>query len=104
MHFGSGAGLTPRSIGESGGEAAVTLLTSELPAHAHAQGATATQGTTANPSGAIFAESHTYQYAAKQNTTMAPVPVGGSQPHNNLPPYLVMNFIIALQGIYPTRS
>jgi microcystin-dependent protein len=103
MGFGQGAGLSPRTLGESGGVAAVTLLTSELPAHTHAPGATATLGNTANPDGSIFAESHAYQYAPKANTTMAPIAVGGSQPHNNLPPFLVLNFIIALQGIFPAR-
>jgi microcystin-dependent protein len=104
MDQGIGPGLSPRTIGESGGEAAVTLLTSQLPAHTHPQGATTALGNSPNPDGAIFAESHTYQYAAKPNTTMAQIPVGGSQPHNNLPPYLVLNFVIALEGVFPARS
>jgi microcystin-dependent protein len=104
MDYGNGTGLTPRDLGESSGEQAVTLLTSQLPAHTHTQGAIVGPGNTPIPDGAIFAASFTYQYAAKPNTTMAQIPVGGSQPHNNLPPYLVMNFVIALQGIFPARS
>jgi microcystin-dependent protein len=93
--------------GQTGGEAQVTLNINQIPAHAHqAQGVS----TTANlepAAGNAWAASTDNPYAASANTTMsagAAGQAGGSQPHNNLPPYLVLNFIIALAGIFPSRN
>jgi microcystin-dependent protein len=111
MHFGSGAGLTPRDIGESGGEAAVMLLTSEIPAHPHvARSAPASTASTPGPT-VIFGGGGRGKPAAYAPAS-APVAMsvqavgtaGNDQPHNNMPPYLTMNFIIALQGVFPPRS
>jgi microcystin-dependent protein len=100
-------------IGQTGGETAVTLLTSEMPAHTHTmQGdADINNSTATSPSGAVPVNaSPTLMYsnsASPQLGLMNPAMVsvaGGSQPHNNLMPYLVVNYCIALQGVYPPRT
>lgn len=112
---GSGPGLSPVTWGEEVGEASVTLLSSEMPAHTHQVRTVpaGTAGTTGNPSGASWAQSRQgrvveSQYAtAAPSTQLAPTAVaqaGNGQPHNNLAPYLAVTFIIALQGIYPSRG
>jgi microcystin-dependent protein len=111
MHSGNGPGLTPRSWGESGGVATVTLLPTEMAAHTHPVAAVAGGGDATSPVGAVFAEALHGRvgepiYATTPNTTMAATAVtssGGGQAHNNLPPFLVVNYIIALQGIFPQR-
>jgi microcystin-dependent protein len=107
---GQGPGLTDRNIGETGGEANVTLLSTEIPSHYHTVACTATDGTE-SPSGAVFGgggRGKQPAYAAGPGVTaMANLAVGvagGSQPHNNLPPYLTLNFCIAIQGVFPSRS
>lgn len=116
MHTTQYAGNSPFGqffIGESGGEDSVTLLTSEMPAHTHtAQAdADANNAQAVSPSGAVpvnasptstFSNSTTPQLGL-MNPAMVSV-AGGSQPHNNLMPYLVLNFCIAMQGIFPPRS
>src|ERR1039458_1864526 len=95
MHFGQGPGLTQRDIGEAAGEAAVTLLTSEIPAHTHTAQCVTTGGSTDDPTGAEWAMAHIGKspvpaYTANQsaNVAMAALPsAGGNLPHNNLPPY-----------------
>lgn len=107
--FGQGPGLSLRDLGETGGEAAVTLLATEIPVHSHGLKATA-GATTANPSGSAIAPPVNGASAYHVPGTLTAMSTdslgqtGGSQPHNNLPPYLTMNFCIALQGIYPPRS
>jgi microcystin-dependent protein len=102
IHVGNGF-----SQGQVGGQANVTLITSQLPAHTHtAQGVTS-NASSAEATGNAWAVTAQNAYAASPNTTMAPAAAasaGGSQPHNNMPPYLVLNFVIALQGIFPTRN
>ncbi|WP_308466521.1 phage tail protein [Rathayibacter soli] len=108
---GSGPGLTPRDVGERGGSAAVTLLTTQLPSHNHLAHAVAAPGTTSSPSTASWAEPRVGRapeaaYAPLPNTALHPQALsvaGANQPHNNLPPYTVVTFIIALQGIFPSR-
>ncbi|CAH1218566.1 hypothetical protein PAECIP111893_04446 [Paenibacillus plantiphilus] len=109
IHQGSGAGLTPRTLGESGGSQAVTLITTELPYHTHSVNAQTTP-TQADPAGAIWASSTANRgqaiYSATPNVAMSPLALnltGGSQPHNNMQPFVAMNFIIALQGVYPPK-
>ena len=112
MHWGNGTALSPRTWGETGGVAAVALLPTEMPAHTHPVQAAAAGGDATSPAGAVFAEALNGRvgerlYASTPNTTMAPTAVtssGGAQPHNNLPPYLVVTYIIALQGIFPSRQ
>jgi microcystin-dependent protein len=113
---GTGVGLTPRSVGDIGGEASVTLLQSTLPAHTHAIGCdTSVAANQASPVNGMWAAPpaprrgtapQTYSTAAP-NASMSPnalAGAGGSLPHNNLQPYLTLNFIIAMQGIFPPRS
>jgi len=105
---GNGAGLTPRVVGEEGGEAAVSLIATEMPMHTHLANCSSQQ--TANqPEGAYWASTGrgANAYAATASTTLSPFaaqPAGGSQPHNNMQPYLGMTFIIALEGIFPSRQ
>ncbi|WP_221090844.1 phage tail protein [Deinococcus aquaedulcis] len=109
MAPGAGPGLTPRTQGEQGGAATVTLLSSELPPHTHAVGAFDIPGTSAVPTDRSLARSVNYNAygPGSPNVALGAQSVGaagGNQPHNNLPPYLAVTFIIALQGIYPARS
>jgi microcystin-dependent protein len=108
MHPGQGAGLSLHDLGETGGTETVTLLESEIPFHSHtlmSNGATANR---THPEGNAPARvSGAAPYAAAATpATLAPealAPSGGDQPHNNMQPYLAMNFCIALQGIFPQR-
>jgi microcystin-dependent protein len=114
MQPGNGPGLTPHSLGEASGSETVTLLSTQIPAHTHALGAHGGQADASSPDGAVPAvavDPNTQQplnlYSATVTTTMAPTAVGiagGSQPHQNMQPYLCLNFIIALEGIFPSRS
>lgn len=113
MHFGSGAGLSQRDIGETGGETAVTLLSSQMPLHPHvAQNAAASTAGTPGPTvifgGGGRGKEPAYAPASTANTVKMSVravgTAGNNQPHNNMPPYLTVNFIIALQGVFPPRS
>lgn len=113
---GSGPGLTPRVVGENGGEPAVTLLQTQMAVHSHTLNATTTTGTTATAAGSQLAlatagggKGGAAQvanfYSANTNavTPMSPNAIGvtgGNQPHNNMMPYLGLNFCIALQGIF----
>lgn len=112
MHQGAGPGLTPRTIGEFGGTSTVTLLESEIPSHTHQPQAYSGAAGSADPTNQVWAKavagrgSDYLAYAATTSATMsaqAVVPAGGSQPHNNMQPYLGLSFIIALQGVYPAR-
>ncbi len=109
---GNGPGLTPRVLGEASGVPTVTLLTTEMPAHTHTANAQSgsvnqpspagnTWGVTGGRSGALNT------YAPTPNATMSPQALGisgGSQPHENMPPYLTVNFCIALEGVFPARN
>ncbi|GAB2511922.1 phage tail protein [Lysobacter humi (ex Lee et al. 2017)] len=111
---GQGAGLAPRVIGEAFGVEAVTLVASEIPAHTHSltaysQTAAGTGSyTPVNGGGLSLLASNAAArtYAATPNTTMGAAAVGGGSdlPHNNMQPYLAMNFCIALQGVFPPRT
>jgi microcystin-dependent protein len=107
MHQGQGPGLTPRSIGEISGQETVTLISSEMPAHTHAVVA-GTASPVPGPDAALPGASPARPYGPGPANATANVqmlqPVGGAQPHNNMPPYLVLNFCIALYGIFPPRS
>jgi microcystin-dependent protein len=109
--IGAGQGLTDRFDGESGGSETVTLLESEIPAHTHVlQGSLGEADLTAPGPQNVIAES-TGGFAYKGAPTGTPVPLaaqalspaGASFPHNNMMPYLKLNFCIALQGVFPQR-
>jgi microcystin-dependent protein len=111
MQPGQGAGLSNQYLGESAGSDAVTLLESETPSHAHALGATGQNAlqSVPGPTGVLAHSNGAFAYV---NTTSnlvnmdptAIAPAGGDQPHNNLQPYLTLNFCIAMQGVFPPRS
>jgi microcystin-dependent protein len=106
---GAGAGLSARSIGERGGTESHTLAMNELPSHSHTLQVQTAEGNTSSPSDAIPATtspSVTGYSSGAPNGTMAASTIGNSgasQPHNNLQPYLALNYIIALEGIYPSQ-
>jgi len=93
--------------GQTGGESNHTLVTAEMPSHNHVAQGVSTNSSNPSATGNTWAASAENPYAATPNTTMSPNAVsitGGGQPHSNMPPYLVLNFIIALQGIFPSRN
>lgn len=111
MHAGEGLGLTPRTLGETGGELTVLLGQQHLPAHTHALRATATPGDTGDPEDSILARPiGATPYRSSPSPPLVQMHLntlnvsGGSFPHNNLQPYLALNFCIALQGTVPTQS
>jgi microcystin-dependent protein len=104
--MGQGPGLTNRALGEVGGSNSVTLTSSQIPMHVHtARGVTAA-ATTSNPSGALLAQGDLANFgssgAVTQFGTLASA--GGNQAHENRQPYLGLTFVIALIGIFPSRS
>lgn len=110
MHHGQGPGLTERFLGEDGGQATVTLISSEMPVHSHS--APVAAASSANPANmtwgaAIKGGTSIYSTTYGSGAAMSPMAVGtagSSQPHNNMQPYLAFTFIIAMQGIYPSRG
>ena len=102
VHQGDGAGLTVRDMGTFGGAEQVGLTTSQLPPHSHTQPAGGASSST-RPVGRAPAVGG--KYAEPGAKTMAPTGVtGGAQPHENMAPFLVVSFIIALQGTYPSQT
>ena len=115
MHPGRGPGLTERRLGEKGGVETVTLTESQMPQHTHSANVTLTPGASDDPTVDSYigpgstAASKVYlpQSGNPLNGDLAPATLpafGGSQAHNNMQPYLTLNYIIALQGLYPSRS
>jgi microcystin-dependent protein len=110
MHAGQGPGLTNHPLGEASGSETVTLTATTMAAHTHVPVASSSPGTSSHPTNSVWAASSTgdKQYSTgTANTTMNPATVGaagGSQPHENRQPLLAINFIIALEGIYPPRN
>ncbi len=108
MHPGQGPGLSLHDLGETGGSETVTLLESEIPAHAHALRASSDDADLAIPTPArtLAKASANLYVTTNPNAQMAPealAPAGGDQPHNNMMPYLTFYFNIALQGVFPAR-
>ena len=104
MHFGSGF-----TQGEVGGESNHTLLSSEMPAHPHAVNAVNAAANNTSPGGHLFANTAGAATVYNSGSAIAISPTvvtnaGGGQAHNNQQPYLVMTWIIALQGIFPSRA
>lgn len=93
--------------GETGGEATHTLILGEMAGHTHqAKGSSATAAAT-TPAANAWATSTANAYSTSSNAVMSSAAIGtagGNQPHDNFQPYLVINFVIALQGIFPSRN
>lgn len=109
LGMGQGNGLTDRPIGEESGEENHTLISSEMPIHTHQVEASTSNGTSSTPSGNYPAVNNEgiQHYATTANGTMSAsmlTSAGSSQSHNNMPPFLAVNFIIATSGIFPARS
>lgn len=113
VHAGSGPGLPSVRLGQKGGQPAVVLTTNQMPAHAHSAVIAATSplprggDTSPDPTSAYNAQGGVY--AMEKNATMAADSVsvgqtGGNQSHDNMQPYQVVSYIIALEGIFPSRS
>jgi microcystin-dependent protein len=97
-----------RSFGEVGGTESVTLTTGELPAHSHAALASNNTGTGTAPAGQVWATGSDTPYTSNPpDAVMSPAalaPVGNGLPHDNRPPFLALNFIISLFGIFPSQG
>lgn len=114
MHWGQGNGLSPRTIGETAGNETVTLTTSQIPMHNHLMNASSVQGnakTPANNFNAVYIDPNSGSgveiYGTTSSGTMNPGAIsntGGSNPHDNMPPFQCVTFIIALEGIFPSRN
>lgn len=107
---GQGHGLTERQPGEKAGSAAVALSPPEMPSHTHTLNVTSALATERQPSGQVFAQGDgisAYGPNTEATTVFYPSTIsyaGNSQPHNNLMPYLTVNYCIALQGLFPQRQ
>ena len=105
IHFGDGV-----TLAETGGVETVTLTVSQIPAHTHALVGTSANGTSPNPGGNLLAQpaATTQPYTVEQTTLNinpgAIGSVGGSQPHDNFQPYLCIDYIISLFGIFPSQT
>jgi microcystin-dependent protein len=114
MAQGNGPGLSPVVMGEQSGSPSVTLTAQMMPAHLHTLQATTAPASSASPAGGIWAVAgsrrstvNLYTSAQGAPAAMAPTalgPAGGNQAHNNQSPYLVINFVIATSGIFPSRN
>ncbi|SRR5581483_2728688 len=114
MHFGQSTTGSNYYLGQAGGEQYVTLLSSEMPQHTHQVACNASTGGQTNPANNVWGTAKVgrqaeNRYSATPGTSpamnaQALSVYGGSQPHNNMPPYLTLNFCIAMQGVYPARS
>lgn len=124
IHYGQGAGLSNHPLGQKSGQEVVTLNTNEIPSHTHGINATGSlrvvreDGNTSEPAGAAIANvspdtTHAYNNSTAPDAdavansvivSATALNTGGNQHHNNMQPYLAVNFIIALEGTYPSRN
>jgi microcystin-dependent protein len=110
MHQGQAPGLSLHDLGETGGTEVVQLLESEIPSHGHSLRADAIDPADTNvpsPNASYALSTGGTLYQSTDDAALADdalVPAGGGQPHNNLQPYLTLNFSIALQGVFPPRG
>ena len=113
MHPGRGPGLTSRRLGQRGGVEMVTLSEAQTPSHTHtlrASGGGRTGGSRSPQNNLFTRVSGGFAYVTGSDTNLVNLndqalpTTGGSQPHNNLQPFIALNYIIALQGLYPSRS
>lgn len=110
VHAGTGPGLSPKGLGANGGAEDVTLTVDQLPSHTHEPFQASTDGgNEADPDGKLLSDSPSISVYIEDPPSVSlddasVSSVGGSQSHTNLMPFLCVNFIIALDGIYPSRS
>jgi microcystin-dependent protein len=116
IHFGTGPGLSPYSLGQVGGTTAITLISSQMPSHSHIVNVTSATASTDTINNTVLPAAPTAAnaslYAIPGSPALEPQAMafgaigvgGGSQPHNNLMPSLAVTFAICLLGIFPTRS
>lgn len=109
INVGHGGGLAGYTIGEQGGAETVTLTESQIPSHTHALQASANAGSSAKPAGKVLAKSTRWDIyrpniPGDNMNSSAITSTGDDQPHNNMMPFQAVNFIIALQGRFPTRN
>lgn len=111
INQGKGPGLTQRNMGQMSGEVTHTLITTEMPSHSHPVTASTRTSTSPSPENTFYAKDSnvgaTIYSTAASNTTMNPQMIsvaGGNQPHENMQPFLVINFCIALEGIFPSQN
>ncbi|MGA2742627.1 MAG: tail fiber protein [Bryobacteraceae bacterium] len=108
--FGQSPGLQYYTQGESGGVQNVTLIPSQTPVHNHTPYSATRPATQSTPGGNAFAESTAGNIYSTSTSPLTPMsaaaisPFGGNQPHNNMMPFVGLNWVIALQGIFPARS
>jgi len=108
LHAGSGAGLTPRQIGQRAGEQTHTLSVQEIPAHTHTAQGSSQSAQLTSAANAVWANSGGASGFSSTHDgvmdTSAVSSAGGSQAHENMQPFLTVSFVIALQGIFPSRN
>lgn len=106
MHPGRGPGLTSRRLGESGGVETVTLSEAQMPQHAHPLYGSEERAEGTSPADSYLGEGTDMFHGSADAQMAQPMlqATGGSRPHDNLQPFLPMSFIIALQGLYPSRD
>ncbi len=109
IHAGSGPGLTPRQLGARGGAENVTVTEQQLPNHTHQPRATENTDVTTEPTGRVVGQPAKNIYRSPPDngldtSTDSIVPVGGSNQHTNIQPFLCVHFIVALFGIYPSTT
>lgn len=107
-HQGTGPGLSTYSLGQRGGSEEVTLTSAELPAHTHTANSNPADGGQVSPTNNFWGGASSNIYSTTPPAVaMNPLAVGlsgGNQPHENMPPFLCVNFIINLEGIYPAQN
>jgi len=110
VHMGTGNGLSTRVIGQVSGTENVTLISSQLPVHTHSLSANVATGNSTNPAGNFWAAQPALtQYAAAPTGASnmkanAITNAGGNQPHYNMGDYIVVNYVIATEGLFPSRN
>lgn len=109
VHPGQGTGLSNYALGQQAGSETVTLSVNQMPIHGHtlAPGCSSDPPSSQSPVNSVPAALDNQAYGSEANAGMRPVNssnAGGSQPHDNLQPLLCVNFVIALEGIFPSRG